>query len=67
MSLLDRLLALSDRDVEVRSDPGRMRPSDLPVIIESAEALRAATGWPPRRDLDAALRDVLNAERARLT
>lgn len=61
--LLNRLLNLSNCDIQVRLDPARMRESDLPVIIGDAGALRDATGWVPRSNLDAALRDLLNAER----
>lgn len=65
--LLDRLLSLSNCDIRVSPDPARMRESDLPVIIGDARALRDATGWFPRSNLDAALCDLLNAERRMLS
>ena len=61
--LLDRLLNLSKCDIQVSFDPARMRESDLPVIIGNSGALRNATGWIPRSNLDVALSDLLNAER----
>ena len=63
-AVISRLLDLSKVPIELRSDPTRMRPSDLPTIAGDAGALRAATGWAPRRSLDDALRDVLETERA---
>lgn len=63
-ALLERLVALSEAEIEVRTDPARQRPSDLPTIAGDAGALRRATGWAPRRSLDDMLGDVLAACRA---
>ena len=61
--LLNRLLKLSKCEIQVSFDPARMRGSDLPVIIGNSGALRDATGWIPRSNLDTALHDLLNTER----
>lgn len=57
--ILNTLVALSKVAVEVRVDPERLRPSDLPVLIGDPSRLRAATGFSPSGKLDAALGDLL--------
>ena len=63
--ILRRLIALAGVPVEVREDPARMRPADIPVSVGDASKLRAATGWEPRIPLDHALRAVLDDALAR--
>jgi GDP-4-dehydro-6-deoxy-D-mannose reductase len=63
--LLRRLIALAGVEVEVRQDPGRIRPADIPVLVGDNARLRAATGWEPRIALDQTLRDLLEDWRAR--
>lgn len=57
--VLDRLIAMSSKPIEVRRDPSRMRPSDTPVICGNHDKLTAHTGWEPELDLDAILSDAL--------
>ena len=56
--LLRQLIEIARVPVEVRQDPARMRPSDVPVSVGDASKLRDATGWTPRIPLAAALRAV---------
>jgi GDP-4-dehydro-6-deoxy-D-mannose reductase len=63
--ILRRLIDLAGVQVEVRQDPGRFRPSDIPVLIGDNRRLRAATGWEPRIGLDQTLRDLLEDWRER--
>jgi GDP-4-dehydro-6-deoxy-D-mannose reductase len=64
--VLRRLIALAGVDVEVKPDPSRFRPSDIPILVGDRSRLRAATGWEPRIDLDRTLRDLLDDWRARV-
>jgi GDP-4-dehydro-6-deoxy-D-mannose reductase len=64
--LLRRLLALAGVEVEIRQDPGRFRPSDIPVLVGDPGRLRAATGWEARIGLDRTLSDLLDDWRARI-
>jgi GDP-4-dehydro-6-deoxy-D-mannose reductase len=64
--LLDVLLAASAVRVEVRVDPGRLRPSDVPAQVGDPALLYAATGWEPRIPLERSLRDLLDDWRARV-
>ena len=64
--LLRRLIEVARVPVEVREDPARMRPADVPLSVGSATKLRAATGWAPRVPLMAALRAVYEDARTRV-
>lgn len=57
--VLQRLLALSCVQVEVRRQVEAMRPADAPTIRLSAAKLRRETGWTPRYSLDQTLEDIL--------
>jgi GDP-4-dehydro-6-deoxy-D-mannose reductase len=56
--MLRRLILIAGVAVEVREDPERMRPSDVPTSYGDPGKLQADTGWEPRRSLDRSLRDV---------
>ncbi|MEO6834997.1 MAG: GDP-mannose 4,6-dehydratase [Candidatus Tumulicola sp.] len=56
--ILRELIAIAHVPVEVREDPQRMRPLDVPVFIGSAEKLRARTGWRPAVPLARSLREI---------
>ncbi len=64
--VLDTLLALTRARIEVRVDPSRLRPADVPVLVGDNAKLVAATGWQPRIPLDETLRDLLDDWRARV-
>jgi GDP-4-dehydro-6-deoxy-D-mannose reductase len=64
-SLLDKLLANSNVQVDVQPDPARMRPSNVPVVVCNAALFRERTGWEPRIALDQTLRDILDDWRTR--
>lgn len=59
--LLRDLIAIAGVPVEVREDPQRMRPLDVPLFVGSAEKLRARTGWRPAVPLERSLRDIYAA------
>lgn len=60
-SVLRELVLIARVPVEIREDPARMRPSDVPVFYGSNDALRAATGWHPRVPLRQSLREIYKA------
>lgn len=64
--LLERLVRFAQVSVEVRVDPERLRPADIPALVGDAGKLREATGWRPRLPLDQTLRDLLEYWRARV-
>ncbi len=63
-ALLDRLLDMSKVDVKVETDPERLRPSDVEILIGDSSKFRADTGWEPRIPFDQTLEDLLEYWRA---
>ena len=61
---LRRLIRISGVEVEIRRDPDRMRPADVPVLCGDAGRLRAL-GWRPRRGFDRALEAIWEDARRR--
>jgi len=60
-SVLDILLSRSSKkDIEVRQDPSRMRPSDVPVLLGDCSKFKKATGWEPKIPFEKTLEDTLN-------
>jgi GDP-4-dehydro-6-deoxy-D-mannose reductase len=64
--VLDALIEMSGVEVEVRQDPERLRPSDVPVLIGDASKFRKATGWEPRIPYEQTLKDMLDFWRAEI-
>jgi GDP-4-dehydro-6-deoxy-D-mannose reductase len=62
--LVQRLLAMSGKDLRVEEDPDLMRPVDVPVLRGDPARIQAATGWRPEIPLDQTLADVLAKTRA---
>jgi len=56
--VLRQLITIARVPVEIRDDPERLRPSDIPVLCGDATKLRAETGWTPQYTLAASLRDI---------
>ena len=61
---LTRLIRLSGLEVEIRQDPDRIRPADVPVMCGDASRLRAL-GWRPKRSFDQALEAIWEDARRR--
>lgn len=66
-SLLDAFRALSKVPVEVREDPARMRPSDIPILLCDASRFEQRTGWIPEIPLEQTLRDILDYWREKVS
>ncbi|MFO1115657.1 MAG: GDP-mannose 4,6-dehydratase [Beijerinckiaceae bacterium] len=58
--LVEKFRAVSRVPFEPRVDAGRLRPSDIPLAIGSAEKLSAATGWRPAIAIDEILGSLLD-------
>ena len=65
--VLDGLRALSGNAVEVRTDPTRLRPSDIPIACGNAVSARTLLGWAPAIAWSQTLADLLDDWRVRLT
>lgn len=64
--LLDRLIALTDVEVEIRQDPERMRPSDVEILLGDSSKFRADTGWEPEITFEQTLKDIVEYWRERV-
>ena len=64
--LLETLLRGSRVRITVTEDPARLRPSDNPVVLGSAERLTADTGWGPGIPIEQTLSDLLDYWRSEL-
>jgi GDP-4-dehydro-6-deoxy-D-mannose reductase len=58
--ILDTLLSLSHCKIEIKSDPNRMRPSDVPIIQCDNTKLVELTSWSPKYQIEKTLEDILN-------
>jgi len=52
--------------IEIRQDPARLRPSDVPALRGSAEKAEKAVGWRPMIPLEKTLTDLLEYWRHRV-
>lgn len=59
--VLRELVTIARVPVEIREDPSRLRPSDAPIFVGSAQKLRERTGWAPEIAFGRSLRDVYEA------
>lgn len=57
---LDELLKLTDKEIEVRQDPARMRPSDVMILHCDASRFMAKTGWKTEVPFNQTLGDMLD-------
>ena len=64
--LLDMLLKQTRCTITVQPDPKRMRPSDIPATIGSAETARTMLHWEAEIPLEQTLRTVLDDWRRRI-
>ncbi len=58
--VLDKLVRMAEKPVEIRQSPSRMRPSDTPVVCGNHDKLTAHIGWLPEMSLDEILADALD-------
>jgi GDP-4-dehydro-6-deoxy-D-mannose reductase len=59
----------ADRDlrvkVKIETDPARLRPSDVQLLLGDCSKFRADTGWKPTIPFEQTLRDTLDYWRER--
>ncbi len=63
--VLDLLLGMTQCKIEVKPDPARLRPSDVPVLRGDNRKFVEATGWQPTIPFERTLRDMLDYWRER--
>ena len=58
--ILHKIIVLSDKQIEVVTDPARLRPQDPSIICGNSQKLYKLTGWHPEIPIDQTLRETLN-------
>lgn len=64
--MLNLLLSFSKAKVDVKQEPSRMRPSDVPVLIGDNSKFVKKTGWKPMIPFEKTMEDLLNYWRERV-
>ncbi|MBD3414022.1 MAG: NAD-dependent epimerase/dehydratase family protein [Candidatus Aminicenantes bacterium] len=64
--ILNMLLSLCKDEVEVKVDPDRLRPSDVPILLSDSTKFRKITGWEPEIPFIQSLKDLLDFWRDRV-
>lgn len=60
-SVLNLLLSLSKvKDIEIKQDPSRMRPSDVQIVCGDCSKFKKETGWKPEIPFEKTMEDTLN-------
>ncbi|MCI0546307.1 MAG: GDP-mannose 4,6-dehydratase, partial [Candidatus Rokubacteria bacterium] len=66
-AVLDVLLERAHvRDIEVRTDPARLRPTEMPLIEGDPAKIKRALGWQVEIHFERTLADVLDYWRAQI-
>ena len=64
--VLEILLSFSKVKIDIKEDPKRLRPSDVPILLGDASKFRKKTGWQPEISFEKTLKDLLNYWRERV-
>ncbi len=64
--MLDKLLQMSDKEIEVRINQELLRPSDVTLQIPDVSKFKQATGWEPEIPFEKTLKDTLDYWRERV-
>lgn len=64
--MLDMLIKMAKVKVEIKEDPDRMRPSDVPVLTGDNTKFVKQTGWKPKIKFEQTMEDLLNYWRERV-
>jgi len=65
-SVLDLLLDMANKNIEVKQDPSRMRPSDVEILHGDCSKFRERTGWMPEVPFEKMMRDLLDYWRGKV-
>ena len=66
-AMLDLLLTFARRSIQLREDPARLRPVDVPLLEADTSRLRTDTNWKPVVQFEFALQQTLDFWRTVVT
>ena len=58
--ILNKVVAMSDREIRVETDPNKIRPVDVPIIEADITKLNTLTGWKPVIPVEQTIRETLD-------
>ena len=58
--ILEKILSLSDKTIEVVQDPNKYRPIDIPIIVADITKIVRDVAWQPRIGLETTLVETLS-------
>ena len=64
--ILNKLIEYSDKDIEYKTDPSLLRPSDVTLQIPNTDKFKKLTGWEPEIKYEDTLLDLLNYQREKI-
>ena len=56
--MLDILLKMSEKKIEIRQDAPRLRPSDVPILLGDCTKFKEKTGWQPKIPFETTIKAV---------
>lgn len=64
--LLNKLLTMSDKNIEVQQDSKRLRSSEVPILLGNCTRFIKCTGWKSKISFNSSIKDLLNYWRKNL-
>jgi GDP-4-dehydro-6-deoxy-D-mannose reductase len=65
-NVLELVLSMSEKEIEVKQDPSRMRPSDVVVLQGDCTKFKKQTGWKLEIPFEKTMKDLLDYWRERV-
>lgn len=65
-NVIDILLSMTSVKVEIKKDPARIRPSDVPVLLGDNSKFVKQTGWSPEIPFEKTMKDLLDYWRGKI-
>lgn len=58
--ILEKVVAMSDKEIRVETDPNKIRPVDVPIIEADITKLNVLTGWKPEIPVEQTIHETLD-------
>lgn len=58
--ILEKVVAMSEMEIRVETDPNKIRPVDVPIIEADITKLNDLTGWKPEIPVEQTIRETLD-------
>lgn len=58
--ILEKVIAMSDVNIKIETDPNKIRPVDVPIIEADITKLNTLTGWKPEISVEQTIHETLD-------